>query len=150
MTGHLDQNSLVAMADTNCLVNAHLPDIQLGTLTLYQLYDIGDEIDLDKAQICLTKPTVHRHIPPVRVRQSESIQIAQPPVRVNLDIVKFALDGVSLAGTLRASIYDLGAVALAMELSLPQPIGWSTVADLLRTAQDLPEFMQDRFLAALE
>ncbi|MBV8887746.1 MAG: hypothetical protein JO235_27640, partial [Chroococcidiopsidaceae cyanobacterium CP_BM_RX_35] len=75
---------------------------------------------------------------------------AQPPVRVNLDIVKFVLDGISLAGTLRASIYDLGAVALAMELSLPQPIGWSTVANLLRTAQDLPEFMQERFLTALE
>ena len=149
MTGHPDQTSLAATADTNGLVNAHLPDIQLGTLTLYQLYDIGDEIDLDKAQTCLAKPTA-RHTPPVRVRQSESIQIAQPPVRVNLDIVKFVLDGISLAGTLRASIYDLGAVALAMELSLPQPIGWSTVANLLRTAQDLPEFMQERFLTALE
>lgn len=149
MTVHPDMTPMITLADANGLATAWLPDIQAGTLTLYQLYDIGDEIDLDKAQTCLATPTAHRHTP-VRVRQSDSIQIAQPPVRVELGAVAFTLDGISLAGTLRTSIYDLGAVALAMELSLPQPTGWATVADLLRAAQELPESIQSRFLAALE
>ena len=139
----------VTFADITDPVTARLPDIQSGTLTIYQLYDIGDQIDLDLAQTCLAEPTAHRH-KPVRVRQSESIQIAQPPLRVEVGEVAFALGGISLAGTLRISIYHLGAVALAMELSLPQPTSWATIADLLRVAQEPPETVQGRFLAALE
>jgi hypothetical protein len=136
-------------ADTTGSVTARLPDIRTGTLTIYQLYDIGDEIELNLAQTCLAEPAVRRH-PPVRVRQAESIQIAQPPVRVEVGAVSTTLGGISLAGTLCASIYDLGAVALAMELSLPQPTAWATVADLLWAAQEPPKALQSHFLAALE
>lgn len=139
----------VAFANPTGPATAWLPDIQAGTLTIYQLYDIGDEINLDLAQTCLAEPTARRQ-PPVRLRQAESIQIAQPPVRVDLGPVSLTLGGISLAGALRTSIYDLGAVAIAMELSLPQPTGWATVADLLWAAQEPPEDMQGYFLAALE
>lgn len=139
----------VALADTAGAVTAALPDIQAGTLTIYQLYDIGDEIDLDLAPTCLAEPTA-RLQPPMRVRQAESIQIAQPPLRVELGVVSIALGGITLAGMLRASIYDLGAVAIAMQLSLPQPTAWASVADLLWAAQEPPEAMQAYFLAALE
>src|SRR3954464_15235871 len=37
-----------------------LPAILSGTLTLYQLYDIGDAIDLDLAQACLAAPGARR------------------------------------------------------------------------------------------
>lgn len=149
MIGHADITPMVAFTDTNGLATAHLPDIQAGTLTIYQLYDIGDEIDLDLAQTCLAKPTAYRRMP-VRVRQSESIQIAQLPLRVELGTVAFALGGISLNGTLRTSIYDLGAVAIAMELSLPQPTNWTSVADLLLAAQEPPDAVQGHFKAALE
>jgi len=140
------------MTPTSALVataTSRLPDIQTGTLTIYQLYDIGDEIDLDLAQTCLAEPTAHRH-KPAHVRQAESIQIAQPPVRLELGAVSLTLGGISLAGALRTSIYDLGAVVFAMELSLPQPTGWTTVADLLWAVQEPPTAMQARFEAALE
>jgi hypothetical protein len=140
---------MVAFTDTNGLVTANLPDIQVGTLTIYQLHDIGDEIDLDLAQTCLAKPRAYRRMP-VRVRQSESIQIAQPPLRVELGKVAFTLGGLSLDGTLRTSIYDLGAVAIAIEVSLPQPTSWTSVADLLLAAQEPPEAVEGHFKAALE
>src|SRR5262245_54994462 len=61
--------------------SASPPDILAGTLTLYQLYDIGDAIDLDLAQVCLAEPQAQRRaLPPTR--QAESIQIAEPPLRV--------------------------------------------------------------------
>lgn len=139
----------VASTDSTVSTTTPLPDIQVGTLTIYQLYDIGDEIDLNRVPNCLAEPTARRQ-PPVRVRQAESIQIAQPPVRVELGPVSLTLGGVSLSGALRTSIYNLGAVAIAMELSLPQPTGWATVADLLWAAQEPPEAMQGHFLTALE
>lgn len=138
------------VASTNSTGSTHTrpPDIQVGTLTIYQLYDIGDEIDLNLVPNCL--PPMARRQLPVRVRQAESIQIAQPPVRVELAPVSLTLGSISLTGTLRTSIYNLGAVAIAMELSLPQPTSWATVADLLWAAQEPPEAMQNYFLTALD
>lgn len=128
---------------------AYLPEIEAGTLTIYQLYDVGDEIDLNLAQNCLAQTKAYRSSPP-RVRKSESIEIAQPPLRVELGTVTLALEGMSLNGKLHASIYDLGAVAIAAELSLPQPTSWATVADLVGDTLNPLEVLLPRFLSALE
>lgn len=128
---------------------AYLPEIEAGTLTIYQLYDVGDEIDLNLAQNCLAQTKAYRSSPP-RVRQSKSIEIAQPPLRVELGTVTLALEGMSLDGKLHASIYDLGAVAIAAELSLPQPTSWATVADLVGDTLNPLEVLLPRFLSALE
>jgi hypothetical protein len=141
--------SSVTLATANNSTTTEPPDIDAGTLVIYQLYDIGDEINLNLAQTCLAAPTVHRRTPP-RVRQSESIQIAQPPVRIELGTVEISLHQISLAGILRASIYDLGAIAIAIELSLPQPTSWKTVAELMRNTIEPPEVLRTRFLSALE
>jgi hypothetical protein len=51
---------------------------------------------------------------------------------------------------MRASIYDLGAVALALTLDLPNPTGWDAVADLQAAAQEPSEALLAQFLAALD
>ncbi len=116
---------------------------------LYQLYDIGDAINLDLAQACLAEPTAQRHSP-VSARQAESIQIAQPPLRVTIGRTAIVLGGLPFVGTLRASIYDLGAVALALEVPLTAPIDWDTIADLFAAAQSPPGALVGRFAVALD
>jgi hypothetical protein len=136
-------------ANTAGLSAGPLPDILAGTLTLYQLYDLGDAIDLDRAQACLAVPTARRRMP-VQGRQAESIQIAQPPLHLELGTTTATLAGVAFAGTLHASIYDLGAVALALALPLPRPTTWASVADLLAAAQALPAPLQGNFTTMLD
>ena len=126
-----------------------LTDIVAGALTIYQLYDLGDAIDLDRAKVCLAAPIAHRPVP-APGRQAESIQIAQPPLRVELGATATTLGGVTFTGTLHASIYDLGAVALVLALPLPRPITWTTVADLLAAAQALPADLQRHFTTTLD
>ena len=116
-----DPHVAVLPADGAAKPAAHPPAILAGTLTLYQLYDIGDAINLDLAQSCLAEPGARRRAP-VPARQSESIQIAQPPLRIEIGATSAALGGLAFAGRLRASIYDLGAVSLALELPLPGPL----------------------------
>jgi len=89
-------------------------------------------------------------VPPGRVRQPTSIEVAQPPLRVDLGELLATLDAGTLNGTLRASIYDLGVVALALELPLPEPTTWDTAAGWLWTWQDPPATLADRFLAAVD
>jgi hypothetical protein len=126
-----------------------LPVIQAGTLHLYQFFEVGDTIDLERAQVSLTAPATRRQ-PPSRVRQSDSIQIAQPPLEVELAPAPLELAGCRFEGTLRASIYDLGAVALVVSLPLSGGTDWETVADLFAAAQDPPEFIGARFRSALD
>jgi len=139
----------IVQSDFPAPFSASPPDILAGTLTLYQLYDIGDAIDLDLAQVCLAEPQAQRRaLPPTR--QAESIQIAEPPLRVALGATAATLGELSFVGTLCASIYDLGAVALALELLLPSPLGWDVIADLLAASQSLPAALAGRFAAALD
>jgi hypothetical protein len=138
----------IVQSDLPNLLPARAPDILAGTLTLYQLYDIGDAINLDLAQACLAEPGAQRRVP-VPARQAESIQIAQPPLRVAIGTTATVLGDRPFVGTLRASIYDLGAVALALELPLPSPVGWDMIADLLAAAQSLPAALVNRYAVAL-
>jgi hypothetical protein len=133
---------------SNVSAPTKLPDIQLGTLTLCQFYEIGDEIDLRLVPHCLAAPTARLQIS-IQARQAESIQIAHPPLRVEMGEVSLTLDGISLAGELHISIYDLGVVTLSIELGLPQPTDWTTIANLLGAVQECPDELQSLFLTAL-
>jgi hypothetical protein len=126
-----------------------LPEILQSNLTLCQLYEIGDAIDLMKAAHCMAKPVETKQMS-LHVRQADSIQIAQPPLQVSLGEKELCLAGLSLKGILRASIYDLGAVAITLTLNLPERTNWQTVAQLMASVQDLPELLQGDFLSSLE
>lgn len=142
-------NSVTLPAQSDAMNSVYPPAIQTGTLTLYQFYDIGDEIDLERAQHYLSTPTARRS-PPVSVRQSESIEIAQPPVGVDLGEMTIELENIALKGSLRASIYDLGAVALVLEMPLPTPTGWEMVAHLFAALQVLPKDIEQHLLTILD
>ncbi len=129
--------------------NISLPDIEKGSLTLCQLYEIGDQINLTIVSSCITKPTERKQMS-VHVRQAESIQIAQPPVQISLGKKNLTLAGLSLTGVLTVSIYDLGAIALTLKLSLPQPTNWLTISQLMAAVHDLPDELQKDFLCSLE
>ena len=113
-----------------------LPAIASATLTIYQFFDIGDAIDLDHAQRCLNNPSERRVR--LRTRQSESIRIAQPPLRIELGSLTVSLADTAFEGVLRAVVYDLGAVEMAVEMRPAVPLSWEDAATLFAAAQELP------------
>lgn len=126
-----------------------LPEITKGILILSQLYEIGDEIDLSRASVSIAKPTARRQML-VHVRQAESIQIAQYPVQVELGEYPIILSGYSFSGLLQVNIYDLGAIAFSLLITLPIPTSWTMVAQLMGTVQTLPDSIQGLFLKTLD
>ena len=83
------------------------------------------------------------------VRQADSIQIAHPPLRLEIGSGSLETGSLSLVGTVRATVYDLGAVAIVLTLPLVDPITWTTVAELFRLAPELSAADQDRFEQAV-
>lgn len=139
---------MITTTNTQPVAASRLPAIASAVLTIYQFFDIGDAIDLDLAQRCLSNPSERRVR--LRTRQSESIRIAQPPLRVELGTVPVALADRRHPGALRAVVYDLGAVEIAIEMRLTTPLSWEDVADLFAAAQDLPADITGRIAAALD
>ena len=125
------------------------PAIQTGSLYFCQFYEIGDEIDLAGISYRLSQPAVRRKMS-VRVRRADSIQIAEPPIQVELGTLSFHQDTQTLTGRLRASIYDLGAIALTLEIVLPEPTDWHTIAELMGILQDSPTELQAGFLSQID
>lgn len=139
---------MITPTDTPPIAAPHLPTITSAVLTIYQFFDIGDAIDLDQAQRCLSNPSERRVR--LRTRQSESIRIAQPPLRIDLGSVPVTLADEQRIGALRAVVYDLGAVEIAIEIRLTTPLSWENVADLFAAAQELPAEMTERIAAVLD
>ncbi|WP_013323215.1 hypothetical protein [Gloeothece verrucosa] len=131
------------------LAKTELPNILEGTLILCRFYEIADEIDLAAVSNCIAKPTARRQIS-VHAKQAESIQIAQPPVQAEFGQMSFSLGGVFLTGTLRTSIYDLGAIALTLELPLSDHTPWDTITHIIGSLQESPQELQKLFETALE
>lgn len=125
------------------------PAIESGTLTLYQFYDLGYAINLDVAQARLAEPSAQRRTQ-APVRQAESIEIAQQPLRVDRGGLGVAFEQLMLNGRLRASIYDLGTVALALTLHLPSATTWETLAGILGAWQQSSTALQQQFGTALD
>jgi hypothetical protein len=124
------------------------PPILAGRLTLYRFFDVGYAIDLAAAERLLPAGAVRRH-PPAQARQAGSVQVAQPPLRVDLGPTPLAVEGFRADGQLRASLYDLGAIAVALEVPLRGPLDWPATADLLSACQDPPDEIERRFDAAV-
>ena len=125
------------------------PAIQTGSLFFCQYYEIGDEIDLTGVPIRLTQPTVRRKMS-VGVRRADSIQIAEPPIQVELGTFSFKREIQILTGRLRASIYDLGAIALTVEIPLTEPTDWHNIAELMAILQDPPADLKVGFLRRID
>ena len=113
----------------------NLPAIERAALHLYQLYDVGDSIDLEQARGSLAAPTAR--VRPVASRGG-SIDIAQLPLDVQLGDTEVQLADQWYHGQLYARIYDLGILALRIVLPLAA-CPWERIAELVASAQSYPD-----------
>jgi hypothetical protein len=97
-----------------------------GEAILYRLFDIGYEIDLDKATSLLASSAPERPRP---VRgEAQAIQVANPPVTVNLGGESIAIGGEARPAELSACLFDFGVMSLRLRIPLPPGMSWSEFA----------------------
>lgn len=129
------------------------PAIQRAALHLYQLYDISNSIDLERARDALATPS--DRVRPVASRGG-SIDIPQLPLELHVGGETLELAGATMQGHLHARIYDLGIIAVCLMLTLPEATPWERATELLGVAQSYPapvtaafERTRDALLATL-
>jgi hypothetical protein len=123
------------------------PPIEQASLQLYQLYDVGDSIELEQARALLAQPSAR--VRPVATRGG-AIEIAQLPLEISMGPAGLRLGNLALGGELRARIYDLGILALRVVLRLPGPCTWPGVTTLMAEVQSYPPEILQLFDGAVK
>ena len=100
------------------------PDVQVtGEVVLYRLYDIGYEIDLDRA-IGILGDRAPARARPVRA-EAQAIQIPNPPVTVDLGTAVLMLPGGPTEVQLSARVFDFGVASFRARLVFPGSAPWT-------------------------
>ena len=88
----------------------------------YRLYDIGYEIDLDKAS-ALFAPDAATRERPAR-NEAQALQIVNPPLFVALGSEALTIEGTELRADVSARLYDFGTCSLQLRVDAPGDLSW--------------------------
>lgn len=105
----------------------------VGAVVLYRLYDVGYEIDLERALDFLAATPEDRETLRLNLEQrqrveAQAIRIKNPPITVALGTEQFEAAGRRHNAQVSARIFDFGVISLRMRCDLPGALGWSAVA----------------------
>ena len=83
----------------------------------YRLYDIGYEIDLDRAS-ALVAPHASTRERPAR-SEAQALQIVNPPLSISLGNEMLSVNGAELRAELSARLFDFGTCSLQVRVAAP-------------------------------
>lgn len=129
-----------------------------GSAVVYRLFDVGFEIDLDRALDRLRASAPER-VRPLR-REAQAIQIANPPITVLLGQEPLALGDHSINAEVSARIFDFGVVSIRVRISAPGELTWDGFGEFgmqVESSQDVMalcerhlQLLSDRIGGAIE
>ena len=123
----------MSVMNTNQAPPVHGGDIHVtgGSIAVTRLYDVAYAIDLDRVEHDLTDAAIRLRL----VRASpQSVAFASPPVDIALGRTSLALQSGAVDLSVRARVYDFGAVRLSYELPVAS-MPWTRYADLVNEVE---------------
>ncbi len=125
-----------------------------GSIVVYRLHDIGDEVDLERATSCLAPHEPERKRP--SRAEAQALVIASPPVGASLGVAPLTLGEFTLDAAITARVFDFAVVSLRLEFRMPPGMLWQEFLafargiDLVRTASPVLDLALDRLLDRLK
>ena len=116
-----------------------------GRAVVYRLFDVGDEIDLERAQDRLASSSPDRGRPDRG--QAQALQISNPPITCALGSHPLAILGDHPGLELSARIYDFGVISLRARVEAPRAVSWqefTRFGRLVDSAAEIPELLEDQ------
>lgn len=106
------------------LPTGSLSDVRVdGVAIVYRLFDVGFEIDLQRAADLLVSSAPAR-VRPIR-GEAQAIQIANPPVAVILGTEPVHVPGAIGDAEVSARIFDFGGVSIRLSIRAMPDLAWS-------------------------
>lgn len=114
-------------------MSAHTALTADGLVVVYRLHDVGYAIDLERAAGALAERSPNRARP--ERGEAEALEIANPPVQVELARTPLRLDGMLRPACLTARLYEFGVCALRLEVETGPGLDWEALGVLGRSAE---------------
>jgi hypothetical protein len=122
---------------------ASIHDVQIeeGAALVWFAYDLGHQIDLDRAQQRVAAGVEREQIRHEH-RAPPYFQFEPAPLRIADDAPPIALGALATDGHVEATLYDFGAVSIAYRIPMG-PRSLEQLADLAGTLDDNPQLLAD-------
>lgn len=110
-----------------------------GSIIVYRLFDIADEIDLDHVQaLWAARNKIASRLRLERV-SPKAIAFKDPPVSVELGAHEMLFGGQHHLAEIRARIFDIGVISLIIRFNLPEETTYNEFLDLAIASENMPE-----------
>jgi hypothetical protein len=102
--------------------------IQKGRILIYRVYDIGEEIDLEKAEKILQQETTARAKFRLKKINQQAVIVSNDPLSVSLGNYAYTDQGLAFNAEVSAKIWEFGTLSLTFDFPIPN----GTTIDQLR------------------
>jgi hypothetical protein len=111
-----------------------------GEIVVHRLYDVGYEIDLERAFALLGDREPER--PKPARGEAQAIQISNPPVAANLGTATLTVGGDPRVVELSARVFDFGVASLRGRVEFSRPMPWSEFLSVGPSWANAPEWKE--------
>lgn len=111
--------------------DGELPGIASGSLFIIRQFDIGDEVDLARAQELLASTQRSR---PLMKQRSTALILSNPPLTAPLGRRSMTLGDQVVEADVAAKIFDFGAISIRMRVTIPPGASWADLSALMVAA----------------
>lgn len=107
--------------------------IETGSLFAYRVYEIGDEIDLARAEALVKQAATRLKL---SREGSQYLELPNPPLTVNLGTRPLALKSGVMSVEATARVFDHGALSVMLKVPLPPRLPWDELVELADEVYD--------------
>lgn len=123
--------------------------VQKGRILLYRVFDIGEEVKLEKAEQIIVDETTRSRFK-LKRKDLQSVNVAADPLRVGLGAQEIIIEGQVYKFELNAKIWDFGTFSLTFEFQIPEGSNFKNLAKLANLFEDSEEIDEYARLKARE
>ncbi len=121
--------------------------IQKGSVLVYRLFDLAEEIDLAEVQRLLREGTGRVNLRPSRATRSRAIVVRNPPVTFNLGESQVRIGSQLLRIETYAKVWDYGVISIIFQHRIAEATPWQDLLDeavLLEDDNNIDEVAERR------
>jgi hypothetical protein len=123
--------------------------ITKGRILVYRVYDVGEEIDLEKAEKILAETPTSRSKFRLKKINRQAVIVSNDPLIITLGPYSYTDQGREFSCEMSAKLWDFGALSITFEYAIPEG---STIDDLralsnyIQDYDDLDEYSRNKAL----
>lgn len=113
--------------------------IQKGRILVYRVFDIGEEINLEKASKVLTEVAPSRSKFTLKKSDRQAVIVSNAPLSVNLGSYRFKVKDIEYNSEISAKVWEFGTLSLTFDFPIPEGLSISQLKEFSSVIQNFEE-----------